>query len=279
MLAALLALGASASWGVGDFLGGIKSRTLHPLAIMAVSQPVGLALLGIAVAARATGPPGPEVAWAFLSAVFGTIGLAAFYRGMATGAISVVAPIAGAGAVIPVAFGLATGDAPSYLQKIGFAAAIGGVLLSSWERRPGHSRWAAGAGFGVVSMFGFGFYFVLLHAASTNDFLWPAFLFRVASTSFVWAAAFLVRPGMRGVSGVSGVLPVLVLIGCLDTGGNTFFAAASSYGSVSVTSVLASFYPVVTVLLARHHLRERVQRLQEVGIVLTIAGIVLVSAG
>jgi uncharacterized membrane protein len=276
VLAALLALGASASWGVGDFLGGIKSRTLHPLAIMAVSQPVGLALLGIAVAARATGPPGPEVAWAFLSAAFGTIGLAAFYRGMATGAISVVAPIAGAGAVIPVAFGLATGDEPSYLQKLGFAAAIGGVLLSSWERRPGRSGWAAGAGFGVISMFGFGFYFVLLHAASTDDFLWPAFLFRVASTSFVWVAAFVAKPGMRGVS---GVLPVLVLIGCLDTGGNTFFAAASSYGSVSVTSVLASFYPVVTVLLARHHLRERVQRLQEVGIVLTIAGIVLVSAG
>jgi drug/metabolite transporter (DMT)-like permease len=276
VLAALLALGASASWGVGDFLGGIKSRTLHPLAIMAVSQPVGLALLGIAVAARATGPPGPEIAWAFLSAAFGTIGLAAFYRGMAAGAISVVAPIAGAGAVIPVVFGLATGDGPSYLQKIGFVAAIGGVLLSSWERRPGRSGWAAGAGFGVISMFGFGFYFVLLHAASTDDFLWPAFLFRVASTSFVWVAAFLVKPGLRGVS---GALPVLVLIGCLDTGGNTFFAAASSYGSVSVTSVLASFYPVVTVLLARHHLRERVQRLQEAGIVLTIAGIVLVSAG
>jgi drug/metabolite transporter (DMT)-like permease len=276
VLAAVLALGASASWGLGDFLGGVRSRTLHPLAIMAVSQPVGLALLGIAVAARATGPPGPEVAWAFLSALFGTIGLAAFYRGMATGAISVVAPIAGAGALIPVVFGLATGDGPSYLQKIGFAAAIGGVLLSSWERRPGGSGWAAGAGFGVVSMVGFGLYFVFLHAASTHDFLWPAFLFRVASTSFVWAAAFLVRPGMRNVS---GALPVLVLIGCLDTGGNTFFAAASSYGSVSVTSVLASFYPVVTVLLARHHLRERVQRLQEVGIMLTIAGIVLVSAG
>ena len=276
MLAAALALGASASWGLGDFIGGVRSRTLHPLAIMAVSQPVGLVLLGFAVAARATAPEGPNVAWALLAALFGTVGLAAFYRGMATGAISVVAPIAGAGAVIPVVFGLATGDEPSRLQEIGFAAAIGGVLLSSWERQPGGRRWAAGAGFGIVSMVGFGFYFVVMHAASTDEFLWPAFLFRIASTSFVLTAALFVRPGVRSLG---SAVPALVLIGCLDTGGNTFFAAASSYGSVSVTSVLASLYPVVTVLLARHRLHERVRRWQEVGIVLTIAGVVLVSAG
>src|SRR5690242_17504696 len=102
---------------------------------MGFSQPVGLALLGIVVAARWTAPPGPAVAWALLSAVFGTIGLWAFYRGMAAGVISIVAPIVGAGAVIPVLVGIATGDRPSVLQGIGFAAAIGGVVLSSWERR------------------------------------------------------------------------------------------------------------------------------------------------
>lgn len=276
MLAAVLALGASLSWGVGDFLGGLKSRVLHPLAIMAVSQPIGLGLLGIAVAARGTAPPGPAVAWALLSAVFGTTALAAFYRGMAVGAISIVAPIAGAGAAIPVVVGLATGDRPSALQGVGFVAAIGGVILSSWERSPGRSRWASGAGFGIVAMVGFGFYFVFLHMASTDDFLWPAFLFRVTSVSLVWAALLLVRPA---TGGIGGAWLVLIAIGVLDTGGNTLFAAASSHGSVSVTSVLASLYPVVTVLFARYHLHERVHRVQELGIGLTIAGIVLVSAG
>jgi drug/metabolite transporter (DMT)-like permease len=274
--AAVLALGASLSWGLSDFRGGVKSRVMHPLAIMAVSQPVGVVLLGIAVAARATGPPGPEVAWAPLAALFGILGLGAFYRGMAAGAISIVAPIAGAGAVIPVIFGLATGDRPSSLQGVGFAAAIGGVALSSWERDPDRPRWAAGAKFGVVAMIGFGLYFVVLHEASTGDFLWSAFLFRVVSTALVWCAVLVMRPTMGGIG---GAWLVLVLIGCLDTGGNTLFAAASSYGSVSVTSVLASLYPVVTVLLARYRLHERVHRVQELGIALTIAGIVLVSAG
>jgi drug/metabolite transporter (DMT)-like permease len=276
VLAALLALGASASWGVGDFLGGVKSRTLDPRAVMAVSQPIGLVLLGIVVAARATGPPGPSVAWSALSAVFGTIGLWAFYRGMAEGVISIVAPIVGAGAVVPVVIGVATGDRPSPLQGVGFAAAIGGVVLSSWERRPEGSRWAAGAGFGVLSLLGFGFYFVFLHMASGDDFLWPAFLFRVVSTSLVWVTILVARPRLRGVG---GAWLALALIGCLDTGGNVLFAGASNHGSVSVVSVLASLYPVVTVLLARYHLRERVHRVQELGIGLTIAGIVLVSAG
>jgi drug/metabolite transporter (DMT)-like permease len=276
VLAAVFALGSSVSWGLGDFLGGVKSRTLHPLAIMGVSQPIGLALLGVVVAARATAPPGPGVAWAVLAAVFGTVGLTAFYRGMAVGAISIVAPIAGAGAVIPVVVGVATGDRPSILQGIGFAAAICGVILSSWERRPTQARWAAGAGFGVVSMLAFGFYFVFLHMASHDDFLWPAFLFRVVSTSLVWATLLVLRPGVRGVG---RAWLTLLLIGCFDTGGNTFYAAASSYGSVSVTSVLASLYPVVAVLLARYRLHERVHRLQELGIALSIGGVILVSAG
>ena len=276
MLAAPLALGASASWGFGDFLGGVKSRTLHPLAILAVSQPVGLVLLGIVVGARATAPPGADVAWAAPAAVVGTIGLAAFYRGMAVGAISIVAPIAGAGAAIPVLVGVLRGDRPSLLQGVGFAAAIGGVVLTSWERRPDRARFASGAGFGLISMVAFGCYFVFLHQASGDDFLWPAFLFRVVSTSLVWVTLLVLR---TAVQGVGGAFLMLALIGLLDTGGNTLYAAASTYGALSVTAVLASLYPVVTVLLARYRLRERVHRLQEVGIILTVAGIVLVSAG
>ena len=275
MPSALFALAASGSWGLGDFLGGVKSRTLPALVVLAISQPVGLLGLAIATAVRGQGPPGPSVAWACLSAVFGTVGLAAFYRGMAAGAISVVAPVAGTAAAIPVVYGLATGDNTSALQQLGFVAAIAGVVLTSWERSTGR-RIAAGTGFAAVAMLGFGFYFVLLHQASGDDYLWPALLFRITSTSIVWAGVLANRTPVR--SGYAH-LPVLALIGLLDAGGNTLFAAASRHGVVSVVSVLASLYPVITVLLARARLRERVHRSQEAGIVLALAGIVLVSAG
>lgn len=275
MFAAALALAAAASWGVGDFFGGLKSRSLNPVAILIVAQPIGLTLLAIWVAVRGQGPPGSSVLWACLAAVLGTTGLIAFYKGMAAGALSIVAPIAGAGAAIPVIWGLAHGDHPSGYQELGFAAALTGVVLASFERRPEAARLAAGVGWAVIAMLAFGAYYIPMHEASHGDFLWAAFVFRLTSTTLIAAAWLVVRPS----SARRADLPVLASIGILDTGGNVFFAAASAKGLVSVVSILASLYPVVTVLLARAVLHERVHRSQELGIALALAGIVLISAG
>ena len=275
MFAAALALAAAASWGVGDFFGGLKSRSLNPVAVLIVAQPIGLALLAIWVAVRGQGPPGSSVLWACLAAVLGTTGLIAFYKGMAAGALSIVAPIAGAGAAIPVIWGLAHGDHPSGYQEVGFAAALIGVVLASFERRPEAARLAAGVGWAAIAMVAFGAYYIPMHEASHGDFLWAAFVFRLTSTTLIAAAWLVLRPP----SARRADLPVLASIGILDTGGNVFFAAASAKGLVSVVSILASLYPVVTVLLARAVLNERVHRSQELGIVLALAGIVLISAG
>lgn len=275
MFAAALALAAAASWGVGDFFGGLKSRSLNPVAILIVAQPIGLTLLAIWVAVRGQGPPGSSVLWACLAAVLGTTGLIAFYKGMAAGALSIVAPIAGAGAAIPVIWGLAHGDHPSGYQELGFAAALTGVVLASFERRPEAARLAAGVGWAVIAMLAFGAYYIPMHEASHGDFLWAAFVFRLTSTTLIAAAWLVLRPP----SARRADLPVLASIGILDTGGNVFFAAASAKGLVSVVSILASLYPVVTVLLARAVLHERVHRSQELGIALALAGIVLISAG
>jgi drug/metabolite transporter (DMT)-like permease len=275
VLAAVLALAAAASWGVGDFLGGIKSRTLSPFAVLVVAQPIGLALAAVVVAIRGDGLPGAEIFWASLAACFGTTGLIAFYRGMAAGALSIVAPIAGAGATIPVVWGLLHGDHPSTYQQLGFAAALGGVVLASWERRPEAAALAAGVGWAVIAMLAFGGYYIPMHTAAQAGWAWAAFVFRLTSTLLVLVAWLALRPR----NARRGDLPALASIGVLDTGGNIFFAAAASRGLVSVVSILASLYPVATVLLARAFLHERVHRTQELGIGLTLAGIVLVSAG
>ena len=277
-MAALLALAASLSWGFGDFLGGVKARVLPSLTVLAASQPFGLAALGIAVAARGTGIPGDEVAWAALAAVFGTVGLFAFYRGMAAGAISVVTPIAAVAAGVPVIWGVAiSGDHITFLQAMGFIAAVGGSVCASLELQPERTQIAAGVGWAVLAMLAFGAYYVPMHAASTQDWLWPAFLFRCTSVTLVWSVV-LVRRARP--TGLRGHWPGLIAIGFLDTGGNALFAAASStHGLLSAVSVLASLYPVVTVLLARIVLGERVQRTQDLGVVVALVGVVLITAG
>lgn len=277
MLAPGLALGASLSWGIGDFIGGVKSRVLPSLVVMGASQPFGLAALAIAVAVRGTGPPGWEIAWAPLAALLGTTGLLAFYRGMAAGAMSVVVPIAAVAAGFPVVWGVVQGDDVSALQGIGFVLALGGCVLTAVEHGTERRRFAAGAGWGLLAMLAFGGYYVPFHAAAHHDWLWPSLVFRVTSVSLIWTALLVRRTRPRGIR---PHIVALFAVGILDTGGNVLFAAASStHGLLSVVSVLASLYPVVTVLLARIVLRERVQRSQNVGVIAALAGVVLISAG
>lgn len=278
MLAAVLALGASVAWGIGDFIGGLKSRTLSPLAVLAIAQPVGFMAMTIVVLIHWEPWPGPSVLYAAPAALLGTLGLVAFYRGMAAGTISLVAPIAATGALIPVAFGLATGERPSPVQLAGIVLAVGGAVATSYEPGEGgeRPRLAAGIGWGLLAAVAFGGYFIPMHEAAEGDFVWATFLFRATSLSLVLVAALVVRPRLphhpRDIA-------VIACIGLADTSGNILFAAAASQGLVSVVSVLASLYPVVTVILARVYLRERVTRVQEGGAAVTLGGVVLVSAG
>jgi uncharacterized membrane protein len=270
-----LALGASLTWGISDFFGPLKGRTLGVLRALVYVQLGGLAAIAMVVAIRGKGPADAGALFAIPAAISGTLGFYAYYRGMAVGAMSIVAPIAGISAAIPVVVGILSGDRPSTWQWLGIAAALGGVFLAS--REPGRGgRVAAGAGLALLAAIGFGGYFPPMHAAGTADFWWASLIFRMTSTSVILAAVAIRRPPLTAAP---VQVSLLALIGIGDMLGNFLFAAASASGLVSITSVLASLYPIVTVLLARLVLKERVARSQEAGIVLTLAGVAFISAG
>ncbi|HZQ82359.1 MAG TPA: DMT family transporter [Gaiellaceae bacterium] len=275
MTALLLALGASLAWGVADFVGPLISRTYGALPVLFWAQIGGVAGIGIAIAVRGDGPPGWGVLYAVLASIGGMLGIVAYYRGMVEGAMSVVAPIAGVSAVIPVVFGIATGDHPSATQICGIVCALAGVGFASIEHQEGRRRIAAGVGLALLAAAGFGFYFPWMHAAGKVDFWWASFVFRATALLLVGSIVAARRPPLRFSP---KLLVVVFAVGLGDTLGNVFFAASSHHGGlVSLTSVLASLYPVVTVLLAASVLKERVARLQKAGIVLTLAGVVLIS--
>jgi drug/metabolite transporter (DMT)-like permease len=274
-VAAFCALAASAAWGVADFVGGVKSRVLHVLAVMLAGQLAGLLTIGTVVAVRGIGPAEPGVALAAPAALAGTLGVLAFYRSMAVGVISIVAPIAAVSTVIPVAVGLIGGERPSSVQGAGMALTIVGVALAAREpAEDGPRRFATGAGLALVAAVGFGSYFPVMHAAAQHDVVWSVLVFRLTSVTLVASAALVVRPTLRP----AGQLGWGAAVGILDTLGNFAFAAASARGLVSLVSVLASLYPIVTVALAQLVLGERITPSQAAGATATLAGVVLISA-
>ena len=285
MLAVALGLGSSLCWGLADFFGGLQSRKRAMLAVLLVSQGVALLLLlPLALALADEGPSAAAVGWAALGGAAGVVALGAFYRGLAIGTMSVVAPISATGAAVPVLVGLVEGERPGLLQVAGMAAALAGVILASRECEPaeelGDAHRQAGraaVGLALVAALGFGTFFVGIDRASaTADVPWVIVISRSCSLVLVLVAALLARPGLPRDPVSFGALAI---IGVLDLGANGLFAIATTKGLLSVVAVLGSLYPAVTVVLARVVLAERVSRVQEVGVALTLAGVVAISAG
>src|SRR5262249_14595378 len=153
-----LALGASLAWGVADFVGPLQARTFGTLRVLLWAQIGGVASIAVAVALVADPPDDWGVLLAIPAALSGTLGLYAYYRRMQTGMMTVVAPIAGASALVPVVFGIATGDRPSAFQLFGIVCALVGVGLAAQEHQTGERRVAAGVWLAVLAAIGFGFY-------------------------------------------------------------------------------------------------------------------------
>lgn len=280
MLGLGLGLTSSLCWGVSDFIGGLSARRLPLLFVMVSSQAVGLAVVIGVVAIRGTGAPAlVRLLPAVGGGLAGIAALTSFYRALAIGTMSVVAPIAATGVSVPVVVGIARGDRPAASQLIGIVIAVIGVVLASREHGPGvQDRGASRAGIALalLSAAGFGCYFVGVQSSARADPMWALLASRVAGVALL-----LVVAAVQGGIAVArpGRLWPLALMGVLDVSATGLYAVATRHGLLSVVSVAASLYPLATVLLARVVLGERVRRVQELGIAAALAGVVLMAAG
>ncbi|WP_431684065.1 EamA family transporter [Kitasatospora sp. KL5] len=279
----LLALSASLLWGVADYGGGALTRRMPALTVVLASQVTAAALLVAAV--LATGGPGPFTAGLWSAVAAGAIGpfaMLAFYRALALGPMGVVSPLATVGVAVPVGVGLALGERPGPAQAAGIAVAVLGVALAGGPQRGGGAVGARVLVLTLGAAFGFGAVMALIAHASAGGGLLLALCVQRLCNIAVGGALLLARGRGRWPAGPGAVLrhlPVLTAVGVADVAANATFAVASNSGPVAVAAVLASLYPVVTALMARGLLKERLQRVQVVGAGLAVAGTLLLAAG
>lgn len=278
MLALAISLASAFSWGISDFLGGLTSRRLPVLGVLAVSQPAGLVLVVILILVfGADSISAGKLAIAALAGAASLGGLWAFYAAMAMGTVSVVAPIASLGVVVPVAVGLARGDAPAAIQLVGLVPAIAGVVILSYEENPAHAGVARRSiVLAILAALSFGIFFTGLDLAAADRPGWAVLAVRVGGVATVAIALLTSRPRLTAIT---GSVAVLLTIGVFDALANALFAVASTKGVLPVVAVGASMYPAFTIALAHSVLGERLARIQWAGVVLALLGVALIAAG
>jgi len=261
------------------------------------SEAVGVVLaVGLATATGENVASPDSIYWSALAGAAGVIGLGAFYYALSRGTMGVVAPLSALiGAGLPVLIGLASGDSLDAGRGLGMVAALAAVLLISLpggerttdERRlvriDVHQLPAV-----IVAGLGFGLFFVILdHATAGGETWWPIVVVRLVGFGLTIPALIVVAaraqestwrrrldvtlglPKLRARAlPLTMLVPLLLIGGFGDLGGNAFFVLASRADALSVAVVLASLYPVVTALLAALFLHERLRPLQVAGVVL-----------
>jgi drug/metabolite transporter (DMT)-like permease len=238
-----LSLMSAASWGAGDFSGGIAAKKADVFRIVAVAHAFGLVSMLLMVwLTHESVPPRVDLVWGGIAGLAGAFGIAALYKALAIGRMGIIAPVAGViTATLPVLVGIAT---------LGFPPAI-----------------IAGISFGLFLIAG--------KQAGLHTVFWPMVVARAASVIVMGAISLLLVKDARSLR--PAIVPIL-LCGLLDSAGNALFLAATRHGRLDVAAVLSSLYPASTVLLARLVLKERISRTQGVGIAGALVAIALISA-
>jgi drug/metabolite transporter (DMT)-like permease len=278
MTAVLLALGTALCYGVSNFIGPLISRSLPTAAVIVGGQIVALVVSGLLVLLASDGTPSMLEVGAGLLAGFGNAGgLALFYLAAANGPLSLITPIGATGAAVPVLIGLGQGEFVGLAGGLGIVLAIGGVALAA-RRGSDTPEDAAALRRTVLLSLGsaalFGIFLWAIAPASEAGVFWGVFMSRVSLVGLLIGGALLTRRALRVPP---RDVPRVALPGVLLFSGTLMYAAATTEGLLSVVSVIATLFPVVTVTLALVFLHERLSRVQWAGVGAALTGVVLLS--
>ncbi len=276
-MAALFSLAAAAFFGVGDFFGAQASKRTTIVTVVTGSNIIGLVLVLALAPSMAEQFDGGDFVAGMFGGLSGLVGIMLLYRGLSTGPMAVVAPIAAVtNAAVPAMWGVAFGERLTTMHLVGVVLGLVAIVLVS---RPPEAAGPVTVRLLVESMLsgvGFAGFFIVLDGTDLASAPWPIVGGRL-TTVIVLVAVLIVVPRTRGP--VRDVRRFILVCGLCDSGANVMMLEALGRGMLSLAAVLTSLYPAVTVLLARTVLKEPISRGQVVGLAGSLGAIALIVTG
>ncbi len=273
---ALFGLAAAMCWGAADFSGGVASKRNGAMIVVIISQIVGIVLLGTSAILFAEELPSlTNIMWSIFAGFSGGAGLVALYHALSVEKMGIVAPVTAVwSALVPMSFGIATEGLPTRSQFTGFAFAFMGVWLITREENSQKIELER-IRFPLMAGTGFGLFMILIDQVQGTGIFWPLVSARTAATILTFGM--IVYSGQKiNLSGIA-FIPLILLAGFLDTGGNVFYVLAARSGRLDIAAILTSMYPAITVLLAWILLKERLMNKQWLGVFAVMIAVALIS--
>jgi drug/metabolite transporter (DMT)-like permease len=206
-----------------------------------------------------------------------------YYQALSLGEMGLTTALTGLlTAIVPVAFSSVTQGLPKSSQITGFVLAAAAITLIAYS--PAGTPRPLALGLATLAGLGFGVFLVVLKIGSSHSLLWQLIYSRTASATLAGGTVLWMqlRPREAGATGPKPAGENRFLItagaaGVLEATGSLLYMQSAREGRLDVAAVLASLYPVVTILLAAWFLKERTTSTQAMGMALALGAVVLVS--
>jgi len=262
-------------WGSGDFSGGQAARKSHQYQVLMLAALSGMVVLTLSALIRGEGMPSERsIFWAVLAGSAGALGMGALYRALSLGHTASVAPTSAITcAALPVLYGLITAGLPKLTQLAGFGLAFIGIWLVSRSASAGEQNFREGMILSFLSGIGFGGFFIFIALVDKGQVFFPIL---VARTVTLIIALIMLGVKHLRVPGLTSN-PIALQAGVLDTGGNVFYLLATQFTRLDIAALLSSFYPAMTVILARFVLKEKISQTQWGGMVVCLVALALMT--
>jgi len=271
-------------WGIYDFLGGVFAKQIGPFKSFFWSQLAGLISVLLLAFIFTTGINVPVFVIILfpIAAIVYSAGYLFFFKGFEIGNVSIVAATMNLWAVFTVLFAfIFMGQRLSTIQTLGVLMIISGVTLASlnWsDIKNQRFQLSSGVKEAVFGAFFFGIFWNISEIISEEvGWLLTTLFVKFGIILFLLIFSFLVKREIDLTRTSVKTKYAIVLMGIIEAGAVAVVNYGLTIGDAILITPIASALSIVTITLAIVFLKDKVTKLQGLGMVTAIVGIVVTA--
>ncbi len=281
ILSILTGIGGMFGWGIYDFLGGVYAKQIRPVKSFFWSQLAGLISVSLLLFVLTINTNFPVLVLILLpiAVIAYSAGYLFFFKGFEVGNVSIVAATMNLWAVFTMLFAfIFMGQRLSTIQSAGVFMIISGVVITSlnWVDIRNHRfQVSSGVKEAVIGAFFFGVFWNISEVISQElGWLLTTLFIKFGIVIFLLILSLLTKRKLDLSKAPTKTKIVIVLMGIIETGATAIVNYGLTIGDAILITPIASALSIVTIMLAIIFLKDKIEKLQALGILIAISGII-----